>query len=166
MNVVHQTLLEYPPAYIFVTNVDIPTATFGEPDLLERLRNFLSGEYNPDLAVYFEVSATYTLVHRDSGETRRWVGSFSPQQTYTLTPNLTFPSAFYPVVRPLLNLRTLTRQLEQLIPNTVWIVDEVRSLILHVSARVPRTYPRLIAKGLLNEYGGRSQKKIHVTVVP
>lgn len=162
----HQTVLEGYSRYIFVTNIDVPSEFFREALLLERIFDFVRREYLPGLVVYFEVTATYTLLHRDTGESRKWVGSFSPQQGYTLTPHLTFPDSFFPVVRPLLNLRTLTRQLDQLIPNTVWVVDEVKSLVLNFSSYVPRTYPVLINKGLLTQHGNRTHRSIHASFVP
>lgn len=150
MSSVYQTVLENHPSYIFVTNVNVPSATFGEPArILQRIADLVNRDYDADLTVYFEVSATYTLVHRETGETRRWVGSFSPQQTYTLTPNLHFSESFFEVVEPLLDLRTLVAQLGRLIPDTEWSVDEVNSLVVHVSSQVPRNYRVLVRKGLL-----------------
>jgi hypothetical protein len=162
----HQTVLDSYTRYIFVTNIDIPSAFFQEAHLLERIFDFVRREYLPNLVVYFEVTGTYTLLHKDTGDTKRWVGSFSPQQAYTLTPHLIFPDSFFPTVRPLLDLRTLTRQLDQLIPDTVWVVDEVKSLILNFSAIVPRTYRVLINKGLLTEYGNRTHRSIQAAFVP
>jgi len=164
---VHQTALGNGNDYIFITNVDVPSVSFGNPNLLERIRALVESDYDTEnFQVYFEVSATYTLVHREAGHHRKWVGSFSPQQNYALTPHLLFAHHFLPAVEPLLNLPALLRQLQGLIPNTVWEVDSVKSLIIHVTAQVPPNHRALVYRGLVSQHGTRSRQKIREFVLP
>jgi hypothetical protein len=164
---VHQTALGCRNEYIFVTNIDVPSVMFQSLNLLQRIHDLVAAEYDdPHAEVFFEASATYTLVHRDSGTLRRWVGSFSPQQNYALTPELSFRHHFFPAIEPLLNLPNLLRQLQALVPDTVWVVDSVDSLIVHVTSLVPPNYHRLIYRGLVSEHGTRSRQKVRHFVLP
>ena len=151
---VHQTTLANEGAYIFITNVRISTLDFVQPDIAHRIHRFVSQEYTNEIEVYFEITAAYTLVHRDTGAQRKWVGSFSPQQDFALTPLLPFSrETFFPVIEPLLHLNHLSRQIEQLVPNSVWVLHEVEAMIVNISGVVPRNYPRLTQRGLLSQHG-------------
>lgn len=164
---VFQTTLSNGNGYIFVTNVDIPSVLFRNLDVLQRVRALVDSEYDdPTLEVYFEVSSTYTLINSETGSTRRWVGSFSPQESYALTPELLFRHHFEPTVGPLLDLAALLRQLQLLVPDTTWEIDEIHSLIIHVSAQVPADYPRLYFRGLLSQHGSRTGRRIKEFVLP
>lgn len=155
-----QTTLSYENSYIFVTNVQIPSVNFQDPNLSHRIYTFVTQEYSPEIQVYFEITATYTLQQSVTGSVRRWVGSFSPQQAFSLTPILGFRESFHPVLRPLLNPDYLKNQLSHLVPNTVWVLDSVESLIINISGIVPLNYPRLLQRGLIDQDGRRTKRKI------
>lgn len=163
---VYQTTLANEESYIFVSNIKVPTPSFGSANLLERIKRFVNFEYTLDTVPYFEITASYTLVHAGSGAVRKWVGSFSPQQNFSLTPVTPFRENFDPAFEQLLNLPYLTRQLGNLLPNTSWSLHEVESLIVNVSAIVPPTYPKLLARGLVNQYGRRGKRKIKTFNLP
>lgn len=161
-----QTTLSSENSYIFITNIQIPSVHFQEPNLSHRIYTFVTQEYSPEIQPYFEITGTYTLQDSVTGSVRRWVGSFSPQQAFGLTPILTFRESFHLVLRPLLNPEYLKNQISQLVPDTVWIVDNVDSLIINISGIVPLNYPRLLQRGLVSQHGRRTQRKIKTSFLP
>lgn len=163
---VYQTTLAYENSYIFVSNIHLPPVTFQMVNLTQRIEDFVNAEYSENIEVHFELTASYTLVHTESGTIRKWVGSFSPQQNFALTPLALFRETFHQTAAPLLDIGNLSRQIDQLIPNTVWALHEVESLIVNVSAVVPANYHRLLERGLLNQYGRRGRRKIKHSVLP
>ena len=163
---VHQTTLAYENSYIFVTNIKIPTVSFQTVNLTQRIEHFVNFEYSENLEVYFEITASYTLVHTENGSLRKWVGSFSPLQNFSLTQLALFRERFNQTIEPLLDIRHLSRQIQHLIPNTHWALEEVESLIVNVSAVVPSNYYRLIERGLINQYGRRGRRKIKHSILP
>lgn len=165
---VHQTTLAYENSYIFVSNVRIPPVFFRDPNIAQRIYQFVNQEYYPnEVTPQFEITAAYTLIHRESAARRKWVGSFSPQQNFSLTSMHLFKDTFFQVITPLLDIGHLSRQIDQLVPNTDWTLDEVEALIVNVSAVVPSNYPRLVQRGLISQYAGggggrgsRRQRKV------
>ena len=157
---VHQTTLAYENSYIFVTNIKIPPVFFGRANLTQRIQHFVNREYSEDVIVYFELTASYTLVHTESGATRKWVGSFSPQANFALSPLGLFRETFALAIAPLLDINQLARQIGQLIPNTIWNLHEVEALIVNISGMVPLNYHKLRERGLVTQYGRRGRRKV------
>ena len=157
--------------YILVSNLNIPTVYFGEANLTQRAVNFVNNEYsagaeNAAVDVYFELSAAYTLVHAESFARRVWVGSFGPRREFALTPIERFGDNFEATFRPFLNLRHLKQRLSDLVPDTLWSVESVESLIVNVQAEVALTHPTILRRRLLTVHHGRSGSSatVHRTV--
>ena len=147
--------------YIFVTNINIPTVYFQVPDIVQRAKDFVNRDYllQPDeqlpSQVYFEISASYQLVHAESQTQRQWVGSFSPKQNFALTPILEFVGDFEDAIRPLLNLNYLRDKISRLgQADSVWKVQSVTSLIVNVQSAVPPNHPTLRSKDLVSGHNG------------
>lgn len=162
---VHQTALYYDNNYIFTSNVDIPVTAFdrGEnnndmaiENLKQRIYDFIDTEY-ANTQVFFELSASYVLIDGVSGATRKWSGSFSPQQDFALTEILNFRDHFLTTVHPMLNLLFLTQRINSLVPNSRWSVDSVSSLIVHATSLVPLNFNRLVQRGLVHQHHGRQR---------
>jgi len=147
--------------YIFVTNINIPTVFFQLPDIVQRAKDFVNRDYllqpNEQLPsqVYFEISASYQLVHADSGTQRDWVGSFSPKRNFSLTPILEFVTGFEDAIRPLLDLNHLKQKIARLVQgDSLWKVQSVSSLIVNVQSAVPPNHPTLRTKDLVSGNNG------------
>ena len=150
---VDQTLLSAQNNYIYVTNVNIPTVYFGDPTLKQRIHNLVDREYNQEIEVFFEISAAYTLIHGETGSTRTWVGSFSPQQIFALTHILNFRQDFDRTITPLLDLDYLTVRLNNLFPDSVWTLHSIQSLIVNLQGLVPLQYSKITQRNLHNVRG-------------
>jgi len=95
--------------------------------------------------IYFQMSAMYTLVNRENGEIHTWSGSFNPQNRVIseLTSHSSFQSdSFVPFVlahsSPDWVFNKLTTGGGQLTAGktSVWVLDEVKSIVLSFQARV------------------------------
>jgi len=157
---VDQTVLHAQDGYIFVTNINIPSVELSNPTLKERIYRLVESEYTANIEVYFEISAAYTLIHRETGHTRLWVGSFSPLQVFALSPILLFREDFSNIFDPLLDLNFLTQKLTNIFPDSEWVVDSVQSLIVNLQGLVPLQHLRLIQRNL---YNGRRKTRRHVS---
>ena len=69
---------------IIVLNFNIPLPLVLNRDTFERVREQVANDLPPGAAgtitpPYFQLSAVYTIVHRDTNEERLWFGSFNPR---------------------------------------------------------------------------------------
>jgi len=95
-------------ARIVLYNVNLPRRLWQDEASLIRIRNLVTRDFRNVDGIYFQLSATYTLVNRETGEIRTWSGSFNPRNRVAseLTSHAPFePDSFVPFFShyPLLN---------------------------------------------------------------
>lgn len=147
--------------YILVTNINIPPVFFNKPNLIQLLVDFVKREYLADFErAVFELSAAYTLKHDTSGHTRTWVGSFSPKQAFALTPILLFERAFEETLLPFLDAAYASQTCGNLVGESVWKFDSLISLIVNVQAPVSIHHLTVARRGLANNDGRRSWRRV------
>jgi hypothetical protein len=64
---------------IILYNVNFPLRLWQDETAVIRIQDTVARDFNNSSGIYFQLSATYTLVNRFSGEVRTWSGSFNPQ---------------------------------------------------------------------------------------
>lgn len=156
--------------YLLVENINIPVAIVYSPVeytlALERTRTFLVEEYTNEtvlLPVYFQVTATYNLVHKVTGATRVWTGSFFPHGNTpsSLTPFTRFdPDTFVNFVQRHTSRQRIEDTLKNVKVDSQWEFESLVSIIVNAQANVLSSHPVLINRNLLHH--GR-RKRVHRT---
>lgn len=136
---------------ILITNINVPERYLNNLDpILTRIDNFLKETYATLNTVYFEISATYKLVHRESGAERDWVGSYNPRFGPLLHETSIFDITFQNTCRRILgnreNIEERLRNFNDL--TSEWVFDSLYSIIIHASGFVPRDYHVLYLRNL------------------
>jgi len=123
--------------------------------------------------LYYQISAVYTLVHRETGEIRYWQGSFNPRSRDLgqITSFRPFDvQTFVPYVlshsRPQYVLNELNNRVDG--QESVWSVDEILSIIISIQATVRTTHivfarhPHLLSGGGHGRHRGRKVFRLYL----
>ena len=159
-----------PQQRIVVYHFNIPVDRAQDIATFERVRQQIEQDFpaesNRDVTVplYFQISAVYNLVHRDTGEERLWQGSFNPRSRDL--GQVTVFRQFDPqtFVNYALTRSSTERVLHELNSRTqgkdsVWSVSELLSVIITVQATVRIRHPVFLRHpDLLGpDHGGNGQ---------
>jgi len=95
--------------------------------------------------LYFQISAVYVLVHRETGEERYWQGSFNPRSRDLGQITVFRPfdvNTFVPYALSRSNPRYVLNELNHRVDGqeSVWGVDRILSIIISVQATVRTTH--------------------------
>lgn len=154
---VDQTIIDAGNKFILISNINIPKRFINRPDQNEtfsRIENFINETYSTLDTIWFEISATYQLVHRESGTPRDWVGSFNPRFGPLLHETCIFDANFKNILNRILILPEVEQKLLQF--NNVasdWVFDTLYSIIIHISGFIPKDFPIVYMRGLLSNHG-------------
>jgi hypothetical protein len=148
--------------FIVVYNINVPFQVFHSMDtstaILERVKGLLMTDF-VQLVATFQLTASYLLLHRVTGEQRIWTGSFYPRGNAPA-----FLSAFRRfhhdtfVQYSLDSLENVEHTLLNW-PNrgdTSWVFTQILSIIFNVQSIVPAEHS-LISKFPLRNNGRKSQ---------
>jgi len=162
-----------PAARIVLYNVNLPRRLWQDEASLIRIRDRVVRDFNNDAGIYFQLSATYTLVNRENGEVRTWSGSFNPRNRVIseLTSHASFePDSFVPFVlahsSPDWVFDKLTAAGGGLLTDgkpSVWVVDEIKSIVISFQCRLGVTHSLFSRYPPLNwwrrRYGNRGKRQ-------
>jgi hypothetical protein len=120
------------------------------------------------ISPYFQISAVYTLIHRDTGLERLWQGSFNPrsrERGQVLAFRQLDPATFVDFAQARCQTGHVLRQLNNNTDQqeTVWTVGEVLSVILtvqttvHIRHPVFAHHPELLGREV--DHGRRGQRQ-------
>lgn len=152
---------EEPGFFVLIYNVNIPIGDFGNPDVARRVVDFLEQDFATSPAFY-QLTATYFLQNRVTGQEKFWSGSFFPAGNARA-------AAANPAFQ-LLERGTLERQLRGnpddvldwfAVPDvdTAWEVSRLASVVVNVNAKVRRGHPALGRRGLLDVVARRARRR-------
>lgn len=74
-----------PNQRIIVYNINVPIERAQSAETFETVRQLVNADFPEEdrgrlvYPLYFQVSAVYTLIHRQTGEERLWAGSYNPR---------------------------------------------------------------------------------------
>ena len=154
---VDQTIIDAGVKFILISNINIPKVYINRADqdeIFTRIENFIDSTYSTLETIWFEISATYLLVHRESGAPREWVGSFNPRFGPIIHETTIYDVNFKNILNRVIVLPELEQKLLQF--NNIasdWVFDTLYSIIIHVSGFIPKDYPVVYRRGLLNNNG-------------
>jgi hypothetical protein len=60
-------------------NINLPVHLIPNENVYNVIRDTIVRDFNNNSGIYFQLSAVYTLVNRDTGDLRTWTGSFNPR---------------------------------------------------------------------------------------
>lgn len=158
-------LQEEQNAYILIYNVNIPVGVFGQPNVIQRIVDLLEEDFAGGQA-YYQISATYYLQNRVTGQERFWAGSFFPQGN---ARGAVANSVFLPLERDSLMRDLSVNNPEDAVDffefenlETAWELSRLESIVVNVNARVRRGHRALARRGLVDvvERRGRRRRNI------
>jgi hypothetical protein len=148
--------------FIVIYNVNIPFRSFdtleSSTNIVQRVKNLLMTDYI-NLIATFQLTASYLLLHRVTGEQRIWTGSFYPRGN--APAYLSAFKRFNPDTFVQYCLNSLDNVENTLLnwPNrgdTSWVFTQIISIIFNVQSIVPIEHP-LITKFTRRNHGRKSQ---------
>lgn len=152
--------------YLAVLNFNVPADQVDDAGrfehLLGRLANYLDSEFgNQNLRVAYQITSSYYLSHRDTGDERQWTGSFLASQN--LSSSLSGPGfrlydreSFLRVSRASCSPHHIAETLNWGDRDTDWQFSQLASVIFNVQAALPASHGFLRRNDLLPD-GGRGQ---------
>ena len=127
-------LLRNPP--VLLSNFNIPLRLLNSSQTFERVLAIVCVDYDESLRkVYFAISATYVLEHKQTGEEKFFAGSFHArgiQQSLVAPFQPLVKDTFVNSVLIIVNVDRVINKLKLLLPNSVWQVKELTSIIINV----------------------------------
>lgn len=144
---------------IIVYNFNLPIVLAQDPVNWETVRQHVEtdlplnavGTINPP---FFQITAVYTLVHQNTNEERLWLGSFNPRarDLSQITAFRPFQAADF-VAYCVLNAdpERVTNKLTAVVNgrNSLWVLNNILSLIVTVQATVAPQHPIFLARPTL-----------------
>lgn len=151
---------QFPEQRIIAYHFNIPAERSQDRLTFETVARLVEADFPPEnqdrvvVPLYFQISAVYTLIHRDTGAERVWLGSFNPRSRDRgrLTDFRAWdPRTFVDYALPRCQTRRVLNQLENVNDQqeTVWSVGDVLSIIVsfqctvHVRHQVFNRRPQL-----------------------
>ena len=127
-----------PDHFLFLVNFNLPAVHLTDGSLEQRLgviQRCLDSEFRQEIAsgkLQYCVTATYTLQHAETGETKLWTGTFQPiarRKTYLRPFAVYSPNDFVPQSVAAVELRHTTNSLTWIGEDTKWTFDSLESVI-------------------------------------
>ena len=141
----------FPNQRIILFNFNVPADRLPDQAGVERILRQVETDFPPEdrarvvVPLYFQITAVYTLVHRETGEERLWQGSFNPRsrdlgQVTVFRPF--DPQTFVQYTSTRCTVENVLHQLQNRADGreSVWIVDRLLSVIVSVQATVRATH--------------------------
>lgn len=157
--------------FVLVSNINVPLGHLetreATENVLDRIEAFINANYTTVNNVWYEITATYSLRHRESGTVRNWVGSFNPRAGPIIHEATIFDATFKNVSQRILNLETVCANLLHF--NNLesdWVFDSLHSIIFHVSGFVPQDYHILYTRNLLHGTARRRIRQVATFDLP
>jgi hypothetical protein len=131
---------------LFFSNITIPAQYFNDPEVIQRVLNFIQGEFPGQTPVY-QICYNCYVRHKKTGEEKFWTGSLF------FTEN-SKADLFQPYKREV--LKTRLSQLEEIaifrasqgVANSMWEFGRLQSAIINLNCQVPANFKPLFDRGL------------------
>ena len=167
--------VDQPGFYLLLLNFNIPRSIVEEnlPLSLEQVlidvAKFLHHHFFP-LPIYYQVTASYNLLNRETGDTRLFTGSFSPGSANisSLSGDIfksfrrdTFPGQVQQYATQANILNCLQRPNDE---DSKWTFQSLASLIINCQLQLKGTHTFIVQKNLLLTRGNRHGRR-HINIV-
>lgn len=163
---VDQTVLTSDEIFIFISNINIPVGHFNQLEsIIQRVYNFIDGEYHSCPVVQYQVTSTYELRNIVDDSIRQWTGSFSPRNNLpgSITQFEYFDASFVERLTVATDLNSIVQKLKFTNANTNYVFERLTSIIVNVQAAVSGTFPTLVRRNLVYTRNVRHFRN-HITI--
>lgn len=132
---VHRLYIGSHPRKLLIANYNIPLTVLHQ-DSIQTVERRIQTDFDlPQDFIYFNISATYVLKHRETQDEKFFGGSFHARgmKISELSAFRSLDSVdFIPFVLQKTNLENITQKLKVAGHNTVWELDRVLSVVVSV----------------------------------
>ena len=160
---------------ILLLNFNLPRATVDQREVelplrLTQIKNFWEKHFYPALDIYYQMSASYWLQHRTSGERKRWVGSFFARESRAASITGAAFLQFSPFTFVQQGLDSLLpANVEQSLTvnflDSAWHFVSLISVIVNTQILAPVDHPYVLQHGFLQQTSQRRNRR-HRTFFP
>jgi hypothetical protein len=126
-------------------NINLPVHLIPNGNVYNVIRDTIVHDFDHNPSIYFQISAVYTLVNRDTGALRTWTGSFNPRnrQVSQLSPHQRFEAdSFVNFARANCSVEVALQKLTaNSTPTTagkisVWSLQDLKAIIFSFQCRL------------------------------
>ena len=147
-------------------NINLPVNLLTKENVFTVIRDTIVHDFNHNSDVYFQISAVYTLVNRETGDIRTWSGSFNPRnrQPSQLTTHQRFQAdTFIEFAQQHSSLErakeTLTANYTAAGKDSVWTLQDLKSIIFSFQCKLPASHFLFLKRPRLQHVGNNTHKK-------
>jgi hypothetical protein len=147
-------------------NVNVPVHLISNDNVYNVIRDTIVRDFRNDPGIYFQLSAVYTLVNRDTGDLRTWTGSFNPRnrQPSQLSTHRRFEAdTFIEFARANSSievvLQKLTANYATAGQTSVWSLQDLKAIIFSFQCKVRASHRLFLHRPQLRHVGASSTHK-------
>jgi hypothetical protein len=122
-------------------NVNVPVHLISNENVYNVIRDTIVRDFDNNSGIYFQLSAIYTLVNRDTGNLRTWTGSFNPRnpQPSQLSTHRRFePDTFIDFARANSSIEAVLQKLtaNYATDGKTWSLQDLKSIIFSFQCKL------------------------------
>jgi len=147
-------------------NVNVPVHLISNENVYNVIRDTIVRDFDNNPGIYFQLSAVYTLVNRDTGDLRTWTGSFNPRnrQPSQLSTHRRFEAdTFIEFARANSSievvLQKLTANYATAGQTSVWSLQDLKAIIFSFQCKVRASHRLFLHRPQLQHVGASSTHK-------
>jgi hypothetical protein len=142
-------------------NVNVPVHLISNENVYNVIRDTIVRDFNNNSGIYFQLSAVYTLVHRDTGDLRTSTGSFNPRnrQPSRLMKHRHFePDTFIDFARANSSIEVVLQKLtaNYAADGQTWSLQDLKSIIFSFQCKLRASHRLFQHRPQLQHVGGGS----------
>jgi len=143
-------------------NVNVPVHLISNDNVYNVIRDTIVRDFRNDPGIYFQLSAVYTLVNRDTGDLRTWTGSFNPRnpQPNQLTTHRRFePDTFIDFARANSSIEVVLQRLtaNHVADEKTWLL--LNSIVFNFQCKLRASHRLFLHRPQLQHVGASSTHK-------
>jgi hypothetical protein len=144
----------------------VPVHLISNENVYNVIRDTIVRDFDNNPSIYFQLSAVYTLVNRDTGDLRTWTGSFNPRnrQPSQLSTHRRFEAdTFIEFARANSSievvLQKLTANYATAGQTSVWSLQDLKAIIFSFQCKVRASHRLFLHRPQLRHVGASSTHK-------
>ena len=143
-------------------NVNVPVHLISNDNVYNVIRDTIVRDFRNDPGIYFQLSAVYTLVNRDTGDLRTWTGSFNPRnrQPSQLTTHRRFePDMFIDFARANSSIEVVLQRLtaNHVADEKTWLL--LNSIVFYFQCKLRASHRLFLHRPQLQHVGASDTHK-------
>ena len=147
-------------------NINLPVPLIPNENVYSVIRDLIVHDFDNSPGIYFQISAVYTLVNRDTGDLRTWTGSFNPRnrQPSQLSTHRRFEAdTFINFARANSSvevaLQKLTANFATAGNTSVWSLQDLKAIIFSFQCKLRASHRLFLHRPQLQHVGASDTHK-------